>query len=1410
MITQRLVWTLLPNGLRGASRARASVLVSPRLTLTPDEAPFNLSKFPAFLDWPSTLANANFRVQVNGGATVNASVVSAPDDSVWKAMFPATTFVRPWAFDAAGLRNKVVLSYPVAHVAALIETLYGETALSAQEKLPKRRDLAQVVVGRPPGAAAGRGVGGVRPKPLAPREVLDRLRGEQQRIREAARSGAARSLAGFGLMGDPTQALDLLQAYHTPLQSPQTGSYKPNEQPDGYAAKFPGKPNPMRHAMWETHKRAPLAKPADFKNLIDFHQIVAALCQYPELNRLCGLVVELEFDRPPQGAAITLQLLPPLAPANPSDVFPRIVVNNVGATFCAAKRSPASPIVDRYLRLSDQDYGLFQMDVDGAGMKVKNLRESLTRELPEEFDEDEFEDVEDKRDQPKVEPDAGLPALRTGGLMLAERRRDLSLAGLFQNAASMQTALESAAATPTLYAEDIIRGYRIDVLDREVGRWRSLFFRKTDFRFKNTGGVHQTPREEGMARLAASGSADDSNTDIIKIHEGLASWTGWSLAAPEPGRLIRADEEGLPPVREESEETPPGLPLETKYSTVPGTLPRLRFGRTYAMRARLVDLAGASEEFIESSAHPNGAQTSWATFRRHEPIEPPGLALVRQGGVVDPVHDGESMQRIALRSWNDTTEKNTIPTEQVVRRHGVPTRVGHRFAELHGAMDTGPGGSIDPSLYGLLTAKDQPLAEIAIDRGKSAATAKPERYAYADAEFDLPYIPDPLAIGVAIRVVGADGVDPAKIHNFRLYPAGARWPHAAPFKIVAGEFAMPDAKFDEASREFRIPMKKAERARVFISSILPRGAIGMMAVREMIQKRNPTPAVIAAVEQRIASGQHWMFTPRRMVEVVHAVQKPLIAPVMLNLTIGRDLGDAAARPGIESLPLHAKSTARVDMDGEWQEPVDDPGDLQAAAAPYSRREHAHAFSKKIARNATPDNRYRYFTGRHVFSNTSYRRVAYTLHATSRYKEFFAPEIRNDESQLKVTSSKRVGWVPNAAPPPPPKVLYVIPTFGWARSSASDRATSLRAGGGLRIYLDRPWMTTGFTEMLGVVLPHISSGHPVSPTKADSEYAGSVTMWGADPIWTSTSKILDASPPLNAFPLARTSGPITFEGSGLPAEEGTDLPPGAFRHTGLPHPQVMDDDQPYANRILLDVAPHVVGYDAQRQLWYSDIVIRPPSGQYYPFVRLALARYNPISVNRAHLSTMAITEFQQLAADRLAIVTKGAGSAKISVHGTAADSVAGPSIGERFEVLIQTLASGADPDLDWRTVAEPPPPAGLSLGSRAGAAVVQGPGSIFAPTPAQRLEAERALQSADVRALTARPDLALALQPPLIWQKEVRLPPAPSGGKRRLLVIEREIYFKAPDDLGLPPRTGSSIAEVPNIGGRIVYMETLDV
>ena len=196
-------------------------------------------------------------------------------------------------------------------------------------------------------------------------------------------------------------------------------------------------------------------------------------------------------------------------------------------------------------------------------------------------------------------------------------------------------------------------------------------------------------------------------------------------------------------------------------------------------------------------------------------------------------------------------------------------------------------------------------------------------------------------------------------------------------------------------------------------------------------------------------------------------------------------------------------------------------------------------------------------------------------------------------------------IPSAARPAAPKPRYALPTFAWSMPDAGPTAfSSERKGGGLRVYLDRPWWSSGEGELLGVVLyrPPLLGAAPPDRLKPCG------TRWGIDPLFESAS--IASTPSLDAFPLSK------------PEQRGQAL---------------LLDELPE----LVDVAGHEVGYDDDRQLRYCDIE-SDAGASYLPFVRLALARYQPSSVSGAHLSRVVLSDFVQLTPDRNAGITRDAG------------------------------------------------------------------------------------------------------------------------------------------------------------------------
>jgi hypothetical protein len=321
-------------------------------------------------------------------------------------------------------------------------------------------------------------------------------------------------------------------------------------------------------------------------------------------------------------------------------------------------------------------------------------------------------------------------------------------------------------------------------------------------------------------------------------------------------------------------------------------------------------------------------------------------------------------------------------------------------------------------------------------------------------------------------------------------------------------------------------------------------------------------------------------------------------------------------------------------------------------------------------------------------------------------------------------------------------------------------------------------------MLAVVLPPAGFvGEPNAPP-----YKDVVTQWGADPAWR--APFVDGVAPTAAdFPLARTARDPS--GAWLPpfAPPGeADQPPTPFPMRALAHPSARP-----GVHAPVDVAPHDVRWDAERRLWYCDVELTFGRA-YYPFVRLALARYQPVSLAGAHLSPIVLADFAQLTPHRGVSITRTrvVRQRQVRVFGHRPEESAGhreafdhrvpmpdpgrpgqtrlvmPSDIARttvVEVWVETLDPGASEDFGWRR--------------DEGAPVVPAAPTAAAGRPAGA-EAARArdLHARREFTLLAREGLAELVEDwATLWGGTVTLPAdAPAGTRHRLVVAEYEEHL----------------------------------
>jgi hypothetical protein len=1415
MARQSFMWTALPNGYTAdGSALRVSVLLSPRLE--PQAQAKALSTFaPDWTDWPAALMSASVKLSIGANSvqipltqTTGPNRVDltygGPDSTAWQALFPADLFVRPYAYQ--DLSNHEVLSYDTVGMADVVKGFYSQLAGSANGQMPKVSDL----VDNPRWSRLTEIVAALD------RSGTDRKTG----LRQPERQFTQFMRTGFASEDKLAQNFARFQLFHTPpIKSKAVTVPRPEDS--------------RVSATWLEHERKPLPTEAELVDAIDFHQVVAAMNAYPTLLRRLGLVIDLVIDPAPftKGADVLVSAAVAFAAGaltipRTKDVSP-VTHTRFSATRFQPVAHPSLPateirVVDGLADLSAQRFELLQADVDGAGLKLMNFARTLNRLKPD----DQRVDL-----VTRFEKDLGAPALRTAGLMLVHRDRGSMLKHRLATNTTKNTAAEkvfqnqAGAKPPELWAEDLVRGFRIDIWDRKTAVWRSLCEREATYDL-NDGAMVITPAapEEGTVRLAATKAPDPAtNPNLLSLHEALVSWTGWSLTAPPPGRAIKPDDTVDKTTATTDAEVPAGVKLRSQFKARPGSLPRLRFGREYWLRARAVDLAGNSLAPSEASFGIENPEQRARPYLRFEPLAAPVLALLRPagGGATPKPVEGESMDRMAIRTFNDLT--NAVPHEKDSWRIAVPPQVSIREAEQHGALDA--AGVVNPSTFPMLANdKDRdatdPLASPRLEKipmkGPLDLVPIDTTFAVYNEGTALTYLPDPLAVKVAVRVFGHPHIPDSDVLDIPLYATGTSWPHAAPFRIRVTGGAGAKPTYDAATHTLVVPLPQGVRARLRLSMQLNKQTRALFGVWNWL-----TPAEQAPLDTLSRQGQHWMLTPWRTVEVVHAVQRPLIVPELYKLVLTRGANTTSVIPRF-SASCSVKSTDKLDLRAEWHEPQDSPTadgsdaqqiDLSRGDTAFSIRiTDPKSYALKLAgearggypehliesedRIAVGQGHDQIVAKRHEFHDTRYRRIEYWLEGTTKFREYMPAAVLTQDvggtpvpidDHIKVAGPRVVNWIPSSAPPPAPEVLYVVPTFGWTRGEdAAGQPSSWRRGGGLRVYLDRPWNVSGYGEMLAVVLPPAGLTQNPDVHPSNQPYKNFVTQWANDPIWLSPF-VSGIAPTRGGFPLARTAPDAAgaWLPMGAPASEA-DQRPGPFMVTNLLPPGAAGG----ASAPLVEVAPHDVQYDADRRLWYCDIEVN--TGSYYPFIRLALARYQPTSITGAHLSNVVLADIMPLAADRWVNVTHASGGTRhVAVYGvkytdtsSRREASSAPSMSlinpitnthetlepakvsgtPVFEAWLEKLDPSLGEDFGWQRIAQ-----GVTI-------TVLRPRPMRRPTAAERSRAGDliARRRFDLVVKEGLVDVGVSIAP--IWEGDVVLPAFEGSARYRLVIAEYEEYL----------------------------------
>ena len=475
--------------------------------------------------------------------------------------------------------------------------------------------------------------------------------------------------------------------------------------------------------------------------------------------------------------------------------------------------------------------------------------------------------------------------------------------------------------------------------------------------------------------------------------------------------------------------------------------------------------------------------------------------------------------------------------------------------------------------------------------------------------------PDPLFKTVAIKGLNNEEFPYLPIRDW----FGINYPTGDPLNIEIKTSNTSPYEWDNEKRILTVHLEKSEIKTLSLSSCIDESKIDQLGVWQWLNNEHELPDdfdTIDAFKTFVAKGGHWMITPKRELKLIHAVQKPIndpkFAPKFLVATKTQNNTFALLKG---KLYIHSNSSSRFDIEAEWDDIIPNKGSKDG----YDKRHRtANLKGLDIERNNNAVD----FSIKHEFGDTKYRKITYKPIAISRFKEYFKDINLTDTDFIKVGKEAIVD-VKNSSRPAMPVVEYIIPTFKWREESLSNNSEckSTREGGWLRIYLknDPPWFSSGEGELLGVVF-YDSSGSGFT-----DEHKNFVSQFGRDPVWNNLKPFSSLLSESNLKNSKIVENKLTIEEA---------VETNAFAAAGFS-----------------------VSWDSDRKMWYSDINI-DLSSLYFPFVRLALARYQPNSLDNAHLSRIQLADFIQLTPERCVTLSRDQTELdKIRV------TISGPSTGD---------------------------------------------------------------------------------------------------------------------------------------------------
>jgi hypothetical protein len=692
-----------------------------------------------------------------------------------------------------------------------------------------------------------------------------------------------------------------------------------------------------------------------------------------------------------------------------------------------------------------------------------------------------------------------------------------------------------------------------------------------------TVGVRTAARKDPDAAVHPAGSSSPP----YQLHDSLFRWDGWHIGADHP---LNPDKPAAPP-------TP--LPFSVTITAPP--TPALRFGHSYQLRVRALDLAGFP--MTDSADTPEVLDYD---YLRSDPVEP-GIVLLSESLPFDR-YPGEALERMVVRSTDCKKFRTDFCTRVI-----APPRVGLIFAERHGVFDdrspfkTGSYAQVQlrDSEFVSDTASGLPIS----DDGKRE---DPEH---------CTYLPDPMAKFIVADLVWNGKSIPLNSEDkISIYDLGD-WPEADFVKVVLSKADTVGGQWrDEGDgHTLHVWLPKGTEAELRLSCVMDDDDFEHHVVSCWASASTDADSI----RDFVLSGKHALVTPPRNVALVHALEIPPHPPVIRVNAIQQTLNSRTSKVRL-SAEVDRGLVSSTDITAEWKDcGVGSRGSLVGKAKVGTVRDQNDAdleFS---------------------LPTTMHREVSYVGVCSSRFAEYFQDPPRDARKGPPSTQDVYVRHL-STARPEALDVAYIMPMF-----QVTDEDDTLnrprhsylrqRKGGLLRIYVNGAMCSSGPGEKMGVVAfdQRGQLGYPLArasgqwsnenpgtagtPLPADYVAKTAIfnSIWAGDNLWP--SRVATAGPASTDFLNAES---IVY-GATLGELEGA-----------------INTGEPRYPLTLISYSPQ---FDPNRQLSWCDIQLTVPSS--FAFLRLAMVRYQPNSLRFADCSKIVYADYISLPPTRSLIIMR---------------------------------------------------------------------------------------------------------------------------------------------------------------------------